>query len=65
MPRLKLKFDGDNFAQSDSKLTQKNNLNLNLNVLPKFDFNQEFMENADDFSPSWREGCRKINLLKE
>jgi hypothetical protein len=38
---------------------------LNLENLPKADFNDEFMEDADDFSPSWREACKKINLCKK
>lgn len=38
---------------------------LNLECLPKKDFNEEFMEHADDFSPSWREGCRQVNLFKQ
>jgi hypothetical protein len=39
-------------------------LGLNLESLPKNNFNDEFMEMADEFSPSWREACKRINLVK-
>jgi hypothetical protein len=57
-----------NSAEKDpnilSQSFNKPGLILNLESLPKYDFNDEFMKNAEEFSPSWREGCRKINLLK-
>ncbi len=76
MPRLQLKLNDEESdiksspiketlsTKPNSKVHKVNNLMLNLEILPKFDFNDEFMEKADDFSPSWRDGCRKINLLK-
>jgi hypothetical protein len=49
-----------------SKSTDFNNkLGLNFSNLPRqSDFNQEFLENFADFSPSWRKEVEKINLSK-
>ena len=38
--------------------------NLNLNVAKNFDFQQEFLENYDDFSPSWRKEVDKMQKSK-
>lgn len=38
---------------------------LNLSNLPRQDFNEEFMANYDEFSPSWRKEADKINLSKK
>lgn len=36
---------------------------LDLQGLTRNDFNSEFIENVDDFSPSWREDCKKNQLI--
>lgn len=33
--------------------------------LPKSDFNDEFIEHFDEFSQSWRDACKEINLKKK
>ncbi len=38
---------------------------LNFANLPRKDFNDEFMENFNEFSPSWRKEVEKINLGKK
>jgi len=53
-------------TKNTNSITNTNpNMILNLESLPKYDFNEEFMKYADEFSPSWREECRKINLIKK
>jgi hypothetical protein len=43
-------------------LPQQQSLNLNFGKLEKVsDFNAEFMENLEDFSPSWRKGIDEMN----
>jgi hypothetical protein len=50
---------------SDFSLVNMQNFGLNLSNLPKqVDFNQEFLENYSEFSPSWRMEVEKINLGK-
>jgi hypothetical protein len=38
---------------------------LNFANLPRQDFNDEFMQNYTDFSPSWRKEADRINLSKK
>jgi hypothetical protein len=33
-----------------------------LTINTKGDFNDEFLKNVDNFSPSWRDGCVKAQL---
>lgn len=47
-----------------SKDRKLSGLTLNLKNIQTTDFNEEFLENVEDFSPSWRNACRKVNLLK-
>jgi hypothetical protein len=36
---------------------------INLENLPKIDYNTEFMSKFEEFSPSWRNECRKLKGL--
>jgi hypothetical protein len=46
-------------------LNKNNNVQcLNFESLKRNDFNDEFIQNYEDFSPSWRLECDKINLRK-
>ena len=36
---------------------------LNLQNLPKIDYNTEFMSKFEEFSPSWRNECKKLKGL--
>jgi len=54
----------DNYDENSNN----NNVNvqgLNFENLKRGDFNDEFIQNYEDFSPSWRKECDKINLRKK
>lgn len=60
-------FPSSQISQTQpSQTTQMlNNFGLNFANLPKHsDFNEEFLENYDEFSPSWRKEVDKIKLSK-
>jgi len=59
----KIKKDKNNIFDSAEE-KKSNGLLIDLDGIRKADFNEEFLEDVDNFSPSWREGCRKINLIK-
>ena len=40
------------------------NFALNLENIPHKDFNDEFLEKIEEFSPSWRAECRKLKGLR-
>ena len=79
-PNLSLNLnlkDSNNFNNSNNFNSGNVNINinasnnsvkplslLNLAQIPRNDFNDEFMENYNDFSPSWRKEVEKINLSK-
>ncbi len=45
--------------------TNNNIQQLNFENLKRADFNDEFIQNYEEFSPSWRKECDKINLKKK
>lgn len=68
-----MSFNNHSFKEINTSLInsdyQKNIkcFDLNLENLPKKDFNDEFMEKYEEFSPSWRNECHKmkgVNLKK-
>ena len=46
-------------SKSTNKVSGLNFANLN-----RQDFNDEFMQNYNDFSPSWRKEAERVNLSK-
>lgn len=65
-----LNFNNNSFKEINSSFLknedQKNNAKineLNFENLERKDFNDEFMEKFDDFSPSWRNECKKLKGL--
>jgi hypothetical protein len=58
----------DDFYDENVQVTTVNNNNNNEKDCKnnkKFkDFNEEFMDDYENFSPSWRIECKKINLKK-
>jgi hypothetical protein len=60
------KTDKDSPFLNSGDSTKPNSKNPNpLDMVRKnSDFNEEFMDHYDDFSPSWRKECEKINLSK-
>jgi len=54
----------NNFHKSNSlnstKPSSKQNFVLNFENLPKADYHKEFIEQFEDFSPSWRKECLKM-----
>lgn len=59
----KIHVDKLNFNQQNQ--TNDNFGTLNLENLTRTDFNDEFIQYYDDFSPSWRKACEDIHLRKK
>ncbi len=60
-----LSFNNQSFKEINTSFInsdQKNlkSFDLNLENLPKKDFNDEFLEKYEEFSPSWRNECHKM-----
>ncbi len=67
-PKVKFSFKNVNFqgmAEVNNTKEKKMYENLNFENIAKADFNDEFILNYDEFSPSWREACERINLKKK
>lgn len=60
---LKSKINSQQHSRKSSENSQKGLEKLNFQNLPRMNFNDEFLENLEEFSPSWREGCRKVKLI--
>ena len=55
-------FNISNNLTNDKDQKSKNFL-LNFQNLPKIDYNTEFMQKFEEFSPSWRNECKKLKGL--
>ena len=44
---------------------ENKDFNLNLENIPHDDFNDEFLGQYSEFSPSWRKGCVKMKDFKD
>jgi hypothetical protein len=69
-----LNFNNNSFKEINTSILNNENpknlksFDLNLENLPKKDFNEEFMEKYEEFSPSWRHECHKmkgVNIKKD
>jgi hypothetical protein len=56
--------DKDSPFLNSKDSTKPNSKNLPIDIRKNSDFNEEFMEYYENFSPSWRKECEKINLSK-
>ena len=57
------KSNNDNTATNDEAAASVQV--LNFECLKRNDFNDEFVQNYEDFSPSWRKECDRLNLRKK
>ncbi len=48
-------------GKNSLNIVNNTNFELNLEQLKKKDFNDEFLERKDDYSPSWRIECEKLD----
>jgi len=53
----------EKFRSSNGKNPLSTNFLINLENLPKLDYNEEFLSKFDEFSPSWRNECKKLKGL--
>lgn len=67
-----LNFNNNSFKEISTSTIDdlKNSCNvknfaLNLENIPHKDFNDEFLEKIEEFSPSWRAECKKLKGLKK
>ena len=51
------------FSKEKDNNSNSKSFLLNFQNLPKIDYNQEFMSKFDEFSPSWRNECKKLKGL--
>ena len=51
------------FLNNEDQKNNSKNYDINLEKLQRKDFNDEFMENFEDFSLSWRNECKKLKGL--
>ncbi len=51
-----------NKTKSSNEVKQVKTFGLNLSNLPRQDFNDEFMANYSEFSPSWRKEADKMTM---
>jgi hypothetical protein len=53
-------------SQVPKKFSMENfDFNLNLEDVNRYNFNDEFMKNFKDFSPSWRKSCFQLKDFEE
>lgn len=55
---------GENLSTLKEHNDKTKSFLLNLENLPKIDYNTEFLSKYEEFSPSWREGVRKVKGLR-
>jgi hypothetical protein len=62
---VKFTINIDETKTNSSSVRDRKNIvipSLNFENIARSDFNSEFLENADRFSPSWRDECKKIKF---
>lgn len=54
----------EGYGGSLPKGVHKQHFSLNFENLPRADYHEEFIAQMDDFSPSWRLACEKMQKGK-